>query len=53
MKYLRILIEPIKIKGDEFDEEQLRVDLYEKLQSMIESETLNFTIDEDSEDDED
>jgi hypothetical protein len=51
MKYLRILIDPIRIKGDEDDSDQLQSDLYEKISAMIESETLSFTIDE-SEDEE-
>ena len=51
MKYLRILVDPVKIKGDEDDLDQVRIDLYEKLQSMIEAETLGFTIDENDEDD--
>lgn len=53
MKYLKILIDPIKIKGDPEDEETLRVDVYERVQAMIESEVLAFTIEdeEDSEDD--
>ncbi len=53
MKYLRILVDPIKIKGDPEDPEQLQVDFYEKLLAMIESETLSFTIDEDYTDDDD
>lgn len=53
MKYLKIVIEPFKIKGDPEDEEQLRQDVYEKLQAMIESEVLSFSIDEDDEDDSD
>lgn len=53
MKYLKILIEPIRIKGDVDDEETLRQDLYERIQAMIEAETLSFSIDEDEEDDED
>jgi hypothetical protein len=51
MKYLRILIEPIRIKGCEDDEETLKVDLYEKVSAMIEAETLAFTIDEDEDSD--
>ena len=53
MKYLKVLIDPIKIKGDPEDEETLRVDLYEKIQAMIEAETLHFTIDEEDAEDED
>lgn len=52
MKYLRILIEPFKIKGDEEDLETLQADVYEKIQSMIESETLSFSIDEENDDEE-
>ena len=53
MKYLKILIQPIRIKGDLEDEDQLREDLYEKVISMCESETLAFTIDDDESEDED
>ena len=53
MKYLTVVIDPIKVKGDVEDLDQLRQDLYEKIQSMIEAETLDFTVDEDGEDDED
>lgn len=53
MKYLTILIGPLKVKGDVDDQDQLRQDVYEKIQSMIEAETLDFSVDEDSEDDED
>lgn len=53
MKYLKILIDPIKLKCDPEDPETLQTDLYEKVQAMLESETLGFTIDEDQEDDED
>ena len=52
MKYLKIVIEPFKIKGSEDDEETLQQDVYEHLQALIESETLAFTIDYDSEDEE-
>lgn len=52
MKYLKIQIDTIKIKGDLDDPEQLQADLYEKIQAMIESETLAYsTLDEDEEDD--
>ncbi len=50
MKYLKIVIDPIKIKGDSEDPDQLQVDVYEKIQAMIEAETLSFSIDEDEED---
>lgn len=52
MKYLTINIEPIRIKGDVEDPDQLQADVYERLSAMIESETLSFEIDEDSEEDE-
>ena len=52
MKYLRVLIDPIKIKGDMDDMETLQVDLYEMIQAKIEAETLSFTIDEDDAEDE-
>lgn len=51
MKYLKVDIQSLRIKGDLEDEETLRIDVYEKLQAMIESETLTFTIDEDYEED--
>lgn len=44
MKYLKIQIDPIMIKGSEEDEETLRVDLYERVQSMLDAETLTFVI---------
>jgi len=50
MKYLRILLDPIKIKADPEDELQLQVDLYELIQTMIENETLGFTIDDEDDD---
>jgi hypothetical protein len=53
MKYLKILIDPIKIKGDPEDPETLQADLYEKIQAMVESETLSFSIDEEEDDDDD
>ena len=53
MKYLKIILDPIKIKGDPEDPETLQVDLYEKLQAMIEAETLTYYIDEDEDEDED
>ena len=51
MKYLKIMIDPIKLKGDPEDEDTLRADLYEKLTAMIEAETLSFYIDDEEEDD--
>lgn len=53
MKYLKIILDPVKIKGDPEDPEQLQHDLYEKISAMIESETLAFTIDEEDDDSED
>lgn len=53
MKYLKILIDPIRIKGDPEDEETLKQDVIERVQAMCEAETLTFTIDEEDEDDED
>jgi len=54
MKYLKVLVQPIKLKGDESDPETLQIDLYERLTAMIESETLTFEIvDEDEDSDED
>jgi len=51
MKYLKIVLEPFKIKGDPEDEETLKVDVYERVQAMIEAETLSFSIDEDEDED--
>ena len=53
MKYLRILIAPLKIKGDPTDRDQLQQDLFERIQTMIEDETLDWDIDEDESEDED
>jgi hypothetical protein len=53
MKYLRILIDPIRIKGSEDDEETLKADVYEKIQALIESEVLSFTIDDEEDSDDD
>ena len=58
MKYLKVFIGPIKIKGDVDDEETLVVDLREKLLAMIESDALEegklkFEYDEDDAEDED
>jgi hypothetical protein len=50
MKYLKVIIEPIKIKGDAEDPEQLQADLYERITAMIEAETLPFHIDEEDDD---
>lgn len=50
MKLLTVWLNPISLKGDPEDEDTLRVDLYEKIQTMLDDETLGFTIDdEDSE----
>ena len=53
MRYLKVDIQSLHLKGDPEDYEQLMSDVYEKLQSLIESETLTFSIDEDFEEDED
>lgn len=53
MKYLKVLIDPILIKGDTDDLDTLKLDLYDKLTTMIEEESLSFVVDEDYEDDED
>jgi len=53
MKYLKINFESIKIKGDPEDEDQLRQDVYEKVQAMIEAEVFSFNIDDEDEDSED
>jgi hypothetical protein len=54
MKYLRVLIAPLKLKGDSEDREQLQQDLYELVQTLIENEALDWDIDdEESEEDED
>ena len=47
MKYLKIDFPSLKIKGDPEDEETLQTDVYDRVMSMIESETLIFSIDED------
>jgi hypothetical protein len=52
MKNLTIQINTIKVKGDEDDSETLRMDVYDKLQQMIEDETLDYTIVEEEEYDE-
>jgi hypothetical protein len=51
MKYLKVTIQPIKIKGDPMDLETLQVDLYERITALVESETLLWDIDEEDEDD--
>jgi hypothetical protein len=53
MKYLKVLLDPIKLKGDPEDLETLQVDLYEKIQGLIDTESLGFSIDDSDEDDED
>jgi hypothetical protein len=53
MKYLKINLGSIKLKGDEEDLEQLQADLFERIISMCEAETLEWSIDEESEEDED
>ena len=53
MKYLKVIIDPIKLKGDPEDEDTLRSDLYEKLTAMIEAETLSFYIDDEEDDSDD
>lgn len=53
MRYLKIVIDPLKIKGDVEDPDQLQVDVYEKLSALIEAETLTFSIDEDDDGDDD
>lgn len=53
MKTLRILIHPIEIKGDLEDPDTLQQDLYERVQTMVEAETLSYEImdEEETEDD--
>jgi hypothetical protein len=51
MKYLKVILQPIKIKGDLDDETQLQQDVYEKVMNMIESETLSFQVDDEEEED--
>ena len=53
MRYLKIILQPIKLKGDPEDLETLQQDLFEKLQAMIEAETLTYEIDEEEDSDED
>jgi hypothetical protein len=50
MKYVKINFDSIKIKCDPEDEEQLRHDVYEKVQAMIEAEVFPFSIDDEDED---
>jgi hypothetical protein len=50
MKYLKIVIEPFKIKGDTEDPDTLQQDVYERISAMVESESLAFSVDEDYED---
>jgi hypothetical protein len=53
MKYLKILLGPVKVKGSEDDMETLQLDLYDKISAMIESETLKWEIDPETDEDED
>jgi len=54
MKYLKIVIKPFKIKGDLDDPDTLQVDVLERVAAMLEAETLDWSVDEDEqEDDED
>ena len=53
MRYLKIVLQPIMIKGDVEDFDVLQTDLYESLTSMIEAETLKFEVVEEEEDEED
>lgn len=53
MKYLKILLEPIKVKGDPEDLETLQSDIYEKVSTLIEKEELIWRIDDENDDDED
>jgi hypothetical protein len=50
MKYLKVVLEPFKIKGDIDDMETLQQDILEKVQALVESETLSWSIEEDEED---
>ena len=50
MKYVKILLAPIKIKADLDDPESLQQEVFEKVSALIESEDLKFEIDEDQED---
>jgi hypothetical protein len=53
MKYVKIVVEPFKIKADLEDEETLKQDVYERVQSMLEAETLAYSVDEEDEDSDD
>ena len=54
MKHLKINLASFRIKGDADDMDTLKEDVYEKIQAMLESDALEFSIDdEESEDDED
>jgi hypothetical protein len=50
MKYLKIILDPIKLKGRADDPETIQADLYEHIQVLLEAEALGWSIDEDSED---
>jgi hypothetical protein len=53
MKYLKIVIQPFKIKGDEEDWDQLQADVLEKIMAMAEAETLQWSVEENEDEDDD
>lgn len=50
MKYLKVVLEPIRLKGDPDDVSTLQADLYEKITAQIEAETLAWNIDDEEDD---
>jgi len=53
MKHLKINIGSFRIKGDADDMDTLKEDVYEKIQAMLESDALEFSIDDENEDEDD
>jgi len=53
MKNLKVVLEPFFIKGDVDDQEQLQQDILEKVATMVEDETLKWSLAEDEDEDED
>lgn len=51
MKYLKVNLGSIKIKGDPEDMETLGVDIHERVAAMAEAGTLDWEIDWDNEED--
>lgn len=49
MRYIKINLDPIRLKGDRDDFDTLQADLYEKIQALIDTDNLSWSIDEDGE----